>query len=154
MGQMMLKLLANRYLLGAVGLLLALAAVWIYGHYQYNQGASKERAKIERQQIDIALGQQVEKDRADAIHRGQILASQATAKKWAAELDSTGRMLQSLRKQLQNAGASSGLNDSGKDWIGILGRSWAEYQGMADEAGRLADKVTGLQGYVRAIKSK
>lgn len=115
-------------------------------------GAAAARAKVEKQQIAIALGQQVEKDRANAIYRGQIRASQATAKKWAAELDSTGRMLQSLRKQLQNAGTCSGLNDAGEDWIGILERSWAEYQGMADEAGRLADKVTELQGYVRAIR--
>jgi hypothetical protein len=148
----MIKLLTNKYVIGAAGLLLALAAVWGYGAHKYKQGASQERAKLERQQIDIALGQQVEKDRADAIYRGQILASQATAKKWAAELDSTGRMLQSLRKQLQTAGTCSGLNDAGEDWIGILGRSWAEYQGMANEAGRLADKVTGLQGYVRAIR--
>lgn len=150
---MWLKLITNRYALGAAGLLLALAAIWGYGHYQYRQGVGNERARIEKEQIAIALGQQVEKDRADAIYRGQILASQATARKWAAELDSTGRMLQSLRKQLQTAGTCSGLNDAGEDWIGILGRSWAEYQGMADEAGRLADKVTGLQGYARALKA-
>lgn len=148
----MIKLIANKYVLGATGVLLVLVAFWGHGRYQRSQGASQERAKFTQEQIAIALGQQVEKDRADAIYRGQILASQATAKKWAAELDSTGRMLQSLRKQLQAAGTCSGLNDAGEDWIGILGRSWAEYQGMANEAGRLADKVTGLQGYVRAIR--
>ncbi len=137
---------------GAASVLLIGVAFWGYGHYQYKQGASQERAKFTQEQIAIALGQQVEKDRADVIHRGQILASQATAKKWAVELDSTGRMLQSLRKQLQAAGTCSGLNDAGEDWIGILGRSWAEYQGMANEAGRLADKVSGLQGYVKAVQ--
>lgn len=148
----MIKLLTNRYVVGAAGLALAFGSIWGYGHYQYSQGVSNERSKIEKQQIAIALGQQVEKDRADAIYRGQILASQATAKKWAAELDSTSRMLQSLRKQLQVAGTCSGLNDVGEDWIGILGRSWAEYQDMANEAGRLADKVTGLQRYVKVVR--
>lgn len=150
----MIKLLANKYVLGAAGLLLALATMGGYGRYQYSRGVDQERARIERQQIDIALAQQMEKDRADAIYRGQILASQAAADKWAAELDTTSRMLQSLRKQLQTAGTCSGLNDAGEDWIGILGASWAEYQAMANEAGRLANKVTGLQGYVRALKSK
>lgn len=32
--------LANKYVLGAAGLLLALAAVWGYGHYQYRQGVA------------------------------------------------------------------------------------------------------------------
>lgn len=150
----MLPILTNRYVLGAIAVVAVLAAVWGYGHHQFNAGAEHTRAAIEKQQIAIALGQQVEKDRADAEHRGRILASQATANKWASELDATGRMLRDLRKQLQTAGTCGRLDDSGEDWIGILGRSWAEYQSMADEAGRLADKVTGLQGYIRALQPK
>lgn len=34
----MIKLLTNKYVVGAAGLLLVLAAVWGYGHYQYKQG--------------------------------------------------------------------------------------------------------------------
>ncbi len=149
---MSIRTIAIAGLVGAGLLAVAGVGVRLYGEAQYGQGAEAARLKIERQQIAIALGQQVEKDRADAQYRGQLLASQATAKKWATELDATGRLLQSLRKQLQNAGTCSGLNDAGEDWIGILGRSWAEYQGMADEAGRLADKVTGLQGYVESVQ--
>lgn len=37
---MWLKLIANKYVLGAAGLLLVLAAIWAYGHYQYRQGIS------------------------------------------------------------------------------------------------------------------
>lgn len=36
----MIKLVANRYVAGAATLALALAAVWIYGHYQYRQGVA------------------------------------------------------------------------------------------------------------------
>ena len=36
----MFKLLANKYVLGAAGLLLALAAIWGYGRYQYRQGVA------------------------------------------------------------------------------------------------------------------
>lgn len=151
----MFKLLDNRYVLGAAAFLLALAAVWGYGKYENRQGASQERAKIEQEQIAIALGQQVEKDRADAIYRGQILASQAASKRWSAELDATGRMLQSLRKQLQAAGTCSGLNDaSGDDWLTIIGQSWAEYSGMAAEAAKLSDQVSGLQGYINAVRTE
>lgn len=32
------KLLTNKYALGAITVLLVLAAIWGYGHYQYSQG--------------------------------------------------------------------------------------------------------------------
>lgn len=148
---MLPPLLTNRYVLGAVGAVALVAGIWTYGQYRAHEGRQQARAAIEKEQVAIALAQQVEKDRADAVYRGQVLASQVAAKKWATELDATGRMLRNLRKQLQAAGTCGRLDDSGEDWIGILGRSWAEYQSMADEAGRLADKVTGLQGHIKAL---
>lgn len=138
----------------AAGLVLALCAgIWGYGRLQYSAGARDARALIQREQIDIALGQQVEKDRADAEYRGRVLATQMARKDLAGKLVDSDRMLRSLRKRLLDAGTCSGLNDAGEDWIGVLGASWAEYTDMAGEAGRLADKVTGLQGYVRAVSS-
>lgn len=147
------KLLANRYVAGGVVLLLALLAIWGYGRVQRSQGADQERQKMERQQIAVALGQQVEKDRADAIYRGRALVTQMAHKKLIDELGAADRGLRKLRGQLQTAGACSGLNDAGEDWIGILAASWTGYTDMAAEAGRLADKVTGLQGYIEALHS-
>lgn len=53
----MIKLLANKYLLGAAGLLLVLAAVWGYGRYQYSQGRADEQTAAK-----IAAAKQYEAD--------------------------------------------------------------------------------------------
>ena len=144
--------LSNKYLLGAVGAGLLIAAVWVYGAAQYAEGKRDAAMAFERQQRDLAAAQQLEKDRADAKYRGEVLARQEAEKRWAGELASAEQRLRMLRQQLQNSNHCARLDDSGEDWIGILGESWAAYQAMANEAGRLADKVNGLQGAVRALQ--
>jgi hypothetical protein len=78
-----------------LAVLAILATVWAYGRWQYSQSASDERAAIQQQQIAIALGQQVEKDRADAQYRGRVLATQMAQKDLAGKLADSGRMLHS-----------------------------------------------------------
>lgn len=150
---MWLKLIANKYVVGAAGLLACLFLIWVYGRYEYSRGSSNERINIERQQREIAQAQQEETDRREAQWRGQVLATQQREKDLAVQLAGTADGLRKLRKQLQTAGTCPRLDDSGEDWIGILGESWAEYSDMAKEAGRLSDKVTGLQGYIKGVKA-
>lgn len=46
-----MTLLANKYVLGAVGLLIVLAGIWGYGQYQYSEGVADTKTTAE---IDAA----------------------------------------------------------------------------------------------------
>lgn len=144
----------TRLLICAGIILLVAVAFWGYGRHEYSQGAKNERIKIEKVQEDIRKAQQVDKDKADADYRGKIYATQQKARDLDAKLVSTNRVLADLRGKLKSAGTCSGLNDAGTDWIGVLGESWAEYTDLGKETARLADKVGGLQGYIRAVSGK
>lgn len=133
--------------------LLVVASIWGYGRYQYNQGGDDTRAEIKAQQLALAQAQQAEADRNDAEYRGKILAREMAAKDLSSKLADSNRMLANARSKLQTTGACVRLDATGTDdWLGLLGASWAEYSDMAKEAGRLSDKVTGLQGYIKSLK--
>jgi len=80
-----------------------------------------------------------------------VLARQAVEKDLAAARVRTDRLLADLRRA-RSAQPGTGSDGPGDDWIAILGACSAEYEWMGGQAGRLADKVNGLQGYVRAIR--
>jgi hypothetical protein len=145
------------------GSLLALAAVigirW-YGHNQ--DAAGYARARLEAQAATAKLSEQyrAEEQAAQqqaeeeyAKYRGQVLATQ----KRAADLDAAaGRLraklasLRSRRAAAQTIAGAGADGAAGPDFIGVIGECAARYQSVVDYAGRLADQVTGLQGYVRA----
>lgn len=76
--------LANRYVAGAAMLLLALAAMYLYGRRQCGRGVSDTEAAAMLQQLPIEHGMQYEKDRADANYRDAVLARQAAQEDVAA----------------------------------------------------------------------
>lgn len=112
----------------------------------------KKRTSLTVQQAAIERGMQAEKDRADADYRGAILARQAADRLVADQRKRIDGLLDQLRRRSEAARAGSRPDEPGEDWIGIFGQCVAEYERMGAEAGRLADKVNGLQGYVRAIR--
>ncbi|GGE68177.1 hypothetical protein GGR41_000589 [Paenalcaligenes hominis] len=124
---------------------------WLYGQYQYKQGVNAEKVNAVLSQIAIEQGMQYEKDRADAEYRQAVLEREAAQK-----LVSDQRVrIVGLLNDLRNAQASdpgSGPNDAGADGIGILIECIGDYEQMGAEAARLADKVNGLQGYVKAFR--
>lgn len=139
-----------RYQLIAVAVLVA--AVWGYGHYQYRQGVADTKAKTVLAQISIEQGMQYERDQSDANYRGAVLARQAAEKDAAAVRGRLDRLLWKHRNDPKATDAGGGLDATGPDWIGVFAACYAEYGDLGADAGRLADQVNGLQGYVRAIR--
>lgn len=139
------------------GATLALAAVggiaW-YGHDQYEAGIDAEHARVESLQRTIEIATQEAKDRADAQYRGAIIARQAAETKLSASTTRISGLLQQLRNRPKATPAVSGSDGAGDDWIGIFGQCVGRYESVGKDAARLADKVTGLQGYVKSLQAR
>lgn len=143
--------------IGAAAGALLLAGVLVerhwYGAAQYKAGAAAKLTEIEKRQAAIERGWQEERDRADVEYRGAVLARQAAEKDLAAERGRIDGLLRQLAQQRAAAASSGGRPDAaGPDWIGIFGQCVAEYESMGREAGRLADQVNGLRGYINALR--
>lgn len=145
-------------LIGAgVGLLLAAAVgvAWrTHGTAQYRAGYAQAKTDAALAAAALSEGIQYERDRADAEHRGAVLAREAADRLVADQRKRIDGLLDQLRRRPAPARAEPGTDGTGEDWIGIFGQCVAAYEDMGREAGRLADKVNGLQGYVKAIRSK
>ncbi|NYT38852.1 hypothetical protein ERD78_18950 [Allopusillimonas soli] len=155
----MFKLLANKYLLGAAGLLLALAAIWGYGRYQHAQGWSERdtQAKLDLAARQTALyNEQVrlEHEKLAAEQRYQALKADTAAR--VADLDAdAARLRQRLSAYSKHpaAGATSRTDDANPDWIGIVAACWSDYASLGKKAATYADRVNGLQAYVQSLMS-
>ena len=156
----MYRLLTNKYLLGAAGLLLLLAAVWAYGQYQHSQGWAERdtQAKLDLAARQTALyNEQVrlENERNAADQRYQALKADTTTR--VADLDAdVARMRQRLSAYSKHSGAgpAGGADGADPDWIGIVAACWSDYASLGKEAATYADRVNGLQDYVRGMASK
>lgn len=138
----------------AVILLAALAfivSVWGYGRYQYSKGHTAARVQAEARALALEQGMQYEKDRADAEYRGAIAARQVAEITLSDQRDRINGLLDQLRRA-KAADTSGRPNAAGADGIGILIECIDQYEQVGRDAARLADKVGGLQGYVRAIR--
>jgi hypothetical protein len=137
-----------------------------YGSSQYQAGADAKQAEIEKRQAAIERAWQEEKDRADAKHRGAVLARQQTEAKLARaerDRDAAFARVDGLRKQLAARdaaapGASSGSDGAGPDWIGLFGECLGRAESLGRRLGEVgkdaagwADQVNGLQGYIRGL---
>ncbi|WP_454674830.1 hypothetical protein [Achromobacter pestifer] len=133
---------------------LAAAGAWVrwYGWAQFEAGAVAKQAEIEKRQAAIERAWQEERDRADAKHRGAVLAREAAERTVA---DQRGRidglLLQLAKRRPEAASAGGGLDATGPDWIGIIGSCVGRYEQLGKDAARWADQVNGLQGYIRAL---
>ena len=156
----MYRLLANKYVLGAAGLLLALAAIWAYGQYQHSQGWTERdtQAKLDLAARQTALYNEqarLENERNAADQRYQALKADTAAR--VADLDADAARLRqrlSAYRQHQGAGTVSGTDGADPDWIGIVAACWSDYASLGKEAATYADRVNGLQDYVRGMASK
>lgn len=154
------------YLIGAALLAAAILGVRWYGASQYEAGANAKQEEIEKRQAVIERAWQEERDRADAKHRGAVLARQQIESKLAkAERDRDAAFVRvdGLRRQLANrraeaSNASGGPDDAGPDWIGLFGECLGRAQSLGRRLGEVgkdaavwADQVNGLQGYIRGL---
>ncbi|OZI74597.1 hypothetical protein CAL22_09065 [Bordetella genomosp. 12] len=140
------------YLIGAVVLALGLLAFYWHGGRQYDAGVAAERAATLERQARLERAMQEEKDRADAQYRGAVLARQTAEKTVAAQRGRIDGLLRQLaQRRSEAAGAGSGPDATGPDWIGVIGSCVGQYEQLGKDAARWADQVNGLQGYIRGL---
>ncbi len=143
---------AAPYLIGVGLAAVAVVGVRWYGASQFRAGGDARQAEIEKRQAAVERAWQEERDRADAKHRGAILAREAAEKTVAAQRGRIDGLLRQLaQRRAEAAAASSGPDAAGPDWIGIIGSCVGRYEQLGKDAARWADQVNGLQGYVNAL---
>lgn len=126
---------------------------WRYDRtQQYSQGYAKAQLDARLLNAEIERATQQEADRADAQYRGAVLARETAQKTVATQRARIDGLLDQLRRRSKTAHAGGGSDGAGADWIGVLGSCVAGYERLGGDAARLADKVNGLQGYVRSLK--
>jgi len=91
-----------------------------------------------------------------ADHDYQMLVQDTSAR--VATLADTAKQLQRrlsvaqhTRDAAAHSGASSGSDDARTDWIGGFATCAADYEQLATDDARRADKIAGLQGYIRGV---
>jgi len=137
---------------GAAAVLLVGAGAALYGAHQYRAGGDARQAEIEQRQAAVERGWQEERDRADAQHRGAVLAREAAKTGLAAARAELDRVLRANGRDPANPRASGRPDEAGADWIGGFAACYAEYGDLATDAAEWADQVNGLQGYVRGLR--
>ncbi|MGO4398465.1 hypothetical protein [Achromobacter sp. PAB15] len=142
------------YLIGAALVVAAVLGVRWYGASQYQAGAGAKQAEIEKRQAVIERVWQEERDRADAKHRGAVLAREAAETTVAAQRGRIDGLLRQLaQRRAEDAAAGGRLDAAGPDWIGIIGSCVGRYEQLGKDAARWADQVNGLQGYIRGLQA-
>lgn len=143
-------------LIGAgAGLLLAavIGAAWrTHGAAQYRAGYAQAKTDAAIAAAALSEGIQYERDRADAIHRGAVLAREAAQRDFVAARSQLDGLLRAHGRDPANPRARGRPDEAGPDWIGGFGACYAEYADLAADAAKWADQVNGLQGYVRAFQ--
>jgi len=150
-----------RPLLIAAVLLAIAAGIGWYGHTRYEAGYAARETKA---QLDAAAQKEafyaertrLENERNAADEKYQALKSDSAARSADvdAQLSRLRSQLSAARSQHIDPGAAAGTDDADPDWFGIIGTCWGDYAELGKEAAIYADRVNGLQGYVRAIQSK
>lgn len=138
-----------------VGVLITAGVIaWnVHGANQYQAGADAKQAEIEKRQAAIERAWQEERDRADAKHRGAVLAREAAEKTVADQRGRINGLLRQLaQRRAETANSGGGLDAAGPDWIGIIGSCVGRYEQLGKDAARWADQVNGLQGYIRSLQ--
>lgn len=137
------------------GLLLAAAVgvAWrIHGAAQYRAGYAQAKTDAALAAAALSEGIQYERDRADAIHRGAVLAREAVQRDLVAVRGQLDRVLRAHGRDPANPRARGRSDATGPDWIGGFGACYAEYADLAADAAKWADQVNGLQSYIKAVK--
>lgn len=144
----------------------AVAAGCFWGGYHVRslsaeRDAAAQQAKLSTAQATAqARARQIESQMAaaqeKADHDYQALVDSTTAQ--VSTLADTARELQQRLSAAQHArgaaahsSAAGRADDAGTDWIGGFATCAADYAGLATDDARRADKVAGLQGYIRGV---
>jgi len=138
---------------GVAALAAAVVLAWsLHGSARYRAGYAQ--AQIDAAIAAAALTQEMqnERDRADAQYRGAVLAREAAQRDLVSVRARLDRVLRAHGRSAEDPGTSRRSDDPGADWIGGFGACYGEYADLAGDAALWADRVNGLQGYVRAVQ--
>lgn len=148
----------------AAGVVLALAAffgVKLYGHHEYAAGvayanlqAQAAEAKLSEQYRQQEQTMQAAADKAQESYETQIQQTQAHAADLDAAASRLREQLASLQRALTTKDTSPGAQPHatpGSAIVTIASECAERYNAVVKYAASLADQVTGLQAYVRAV---
>jgi hypothetical protein len=153
----------------AAAVLAILAALWGYGHHQKQQGRAQVQAKfdayvekqatdtlnasLENQEVSLLKQRAVDRSRQDDYENTKKLAAANAGLRGAvAGLRDTIAAIDHSAKAGDATETSAGTDDPAKVARELLGECAIRHYELAKEAGELAAKVIGLQGFVLAIE--
>lgn len=138
--------------------LLIVASIFVVSHAMalgggYYAGQKNIKHKYERMANDAYIASSIERDKAYAIHRGNLAARDVQIETLRDRNASLNSLLQSERKQ-RNTGTEQRPDDTYPDWFAGFEACHREYIELGYDASQWADRVNGLQLYVQAIQKK
>jgi len=162
---MIAALKAYAWLIATVAAAAVAAGCFAAGYHVRSLSAERDAAKVAAAQSSAqataqARARSIEtqlaaaQEKADHDYQALIQATDARV----ATLADTAQRLQRRLSAAQRAStaaphssASSGSDDAGTDWIGGFATCAADYGKLATDDARRADKVNGLQGYIKGV---
>lgn len=138
-------------LLGAGAVVFAVVCIHLFGKTQRRAGYEDAQQDAQAQVQRIEQGMQHEKEKADVRLRAAVLAREAAERDLAATRGSLDGLLRAHGRDPANPAAGTRTDGADSDWIGGFATCYAEYSALASDAAVWADRVNGLQDYVRSV---
>lgn len=139
-------------LLGAGAVVFAVVCIHLFGKTQRRAGYEDAQQDAQAQVQRIEQGMQHEKEQADARLRGAVLAREAAERDLAAARSSLDGLLRAHGRDPADPATSPRADGADPDWIGGFATCYAEYSTLASDAAIWADRVNGLQDWVRLVQ--
>lgn len=139
------------FLIGVGTVVLAVLGVKIYGDAQHRAGYAEAQTDALAQVQRIEQGMQYEKEKADARLRAAVLAREAAEHDLALARGNLDGLLRAYGRDPAHPSTSPRTDGADPDWIGGFATCYAEYSALASDSAVWADRVNGLQDYVRSV---
>lgn len=138
-------------LIGAGAVVFSVVGIHLYGRTQHRAGYEDAQQDAQAQVQRIEQGMQHEKEQADARFRGAVLAREVAERDLAAVRSSLDGLLRAHGSDPANSTTGPRIDGADPDWIGGFAACYAQYGELASDAAVWADRVNGLQDYVRSV---
>ncbi len=139
----------------AIGIVSAAAIAFIaYQSYQAGYEARdaiavKALADSQQEILRIKAEQEKAAKEADAKYQGLKDETDVAISNLSSVNDRLRVRTEKAIHERNEAIASGRINEAGADWIGAFGACYSEYTSLGKDASRIADKLRGLQEYVK-----
>lgn len=139
-------------LAGGAVVVLAAAGVHMYGKAQHRAGYADAQQDAQALVQRIEQGMQYEKEKADVRLRVAVLARETAERDLVTARSSLDGLLRAHGRDPAHPTASPRADGADPDWIGGFATCYAEYSTLASNAAIWADRVNGLQDWVRLVQ--